>query len=179
MKKALVWKEAHAGRVVGQIERIGEASEIDSWTSYLKEKMETVEVPVGLEEREQHELETIIIPEVPGVDEVLEDVANSISYAAAIPAIPEHYGIQESDIKTKEARMGELRGLRDSKYQEVKEQLNKHSDADSSAIATEAEWRAYRILLRDVTEQFKNLDGSTKVAIKTANLSAALPTKPV
>ena len=93
MKKALVWKEAHAGRVVGQIERIGEASEIDSWTSYLKEKMETVEVPVGLESKESHELKTVLIAEVPAVDEVLEDIDNGISYVAPVDAIPAHYEV--------------------------------------------------------------------------------------
>lgn len=41
MKKILIWKENHEGKSVGQIERIAQASEINSWTHNLKTKMES------------------------------------------------------------------------------------------------------------------------------------------
>ena len=52
MKKALVWKEDSQGKVANQIERIGEVSEIDSWTHHLKSKMVIAEVPEELENLE-------------------------------------------------------------------------------------------------------------------------------
>lgn len=90
---------------------------------------------------------------------------------------PQEYTITETDT-TKDDLMEAFRALRDSQYQEAKEQINKHLDSDTNAISTEAAWRAYRVALRDATNQFKNLNGSIKVAILAADLVNSLPVKP-
>lgn len=152
MKKALIWKEDYQGRVAGQIERIGEAQEIDSWTHHLKERMEIVEVPVELESLEQYEIKA----ELDGESYVL---------------------IQNTEV-LKQKKMSELRSLRDLAIKEADVEINKHIDGDASAQGTEAGYKAYRIALRDVTEQFKNPDQSVKSEILNADIDTILPAKP-
>jgi len=64
MKKALVWKEEKAGRVVGQVERIGEPERIDPLKGNLYNSMVKVEVPTELEDVPLEHLEGVFVPAV-------------------------------------------------------------------------------------------------------------------
>jgi len=152
MKKALIWKEDYQGRVAGQIERIGSAESIDSWNHYLKEKMEIVEVPVELESLEQYEIKSELVDGL--------------------------YVLSQDDEVLKQKKMSELRSLRDVAIKEADVEINKHIDGDTSAQGTEAAYKAYRVALRDVTEQFKGVDGGIENSILNADLQAILPAKP-
>jgi hypothetical protein len=61
MKKALIWKEDAHGRIASKIEMINDAESIDSWSHYMKEHMVSIDVPQELEDKQQEELEAVLV----------------------------------------------------------------------------------------------------------------------
>jgi hypothetical protein len=139
-KKALVWKEDYMGRVAGQIERVGEASEIDSWSHHLKSKMSIADVPVELESLEGYEMDTAFVndkwtrdgfadesaPVVFAVDTWIKDGQADVTVDPADETytmhlagdldqrytfVPEHYVLSMNAAKDKEKRIAEKYNL--------------------------------------------------------------------
>lgn len=194
MKKALVWKEADQGRVIGQIERIGEASEIDGWNHHLKAKMEVVELAVELESIDQSQLKTILVAEIVGIEGVsefwskdgatvyidpLDDTWTHTPEVIEVVGIPEHYIIEKNMDVERNNKLSKIRQLREVLYQEVKIELNKIADNDPSAIATIADWGAYRIALRNITSSYKDVNGDGNSSLDNiSDMNLVFPVKP-
>ena len=78
-------------------------------------------------------------------------------------------------------KLDKLRSMRDTLWDEIKVELNKHADNHPATIATEALWRSYRNQLRDITEQYKQhkTDAAQASALDALDLeSEIMPTKP-
>ena len=206
MKKALVWKEDYQGKVANQIERIGEASEIDSWTHHLKEKMSIAEVPEELENLESFYLESYVVDAVEAVEAQPEHWSNgsdkvysaddiptlvdeegnpyldpAYKYIAAVEAVEAKESYlslrkkPEADQILRENKINQLRAKRAPLLTEADVKINIAEDDGKDASA----WRAYRKELRNITEQFKKVDGSWKVAVDSLNFeSFKFPAKP-
>lgn len=78
--------------------------------------------------------------------------------------VAEHYELQEDVDKVaaktqrqRDAKLAELRKQRDVKLGVADNQLKKHVDADPNAVAIEADWKTYRIALRDITSSYKDV----------------------
>jgi len=84
--------------------------------------------------------------------------------------------------KGRDDKLALLRSMRDDKCVEADHELNKHSDADPSKIDTEANWKIYRIALRDVTDSYKDGsgDGTSALDAFADDMSdfSGWPTKP-
>lgn len=81
----------------------------------------------------------------------------------------------------RDAKLDELRAQRDVLADEADHEINKHVDSDPNAIDTEANWKTYRIALRDVTDSYKSGDSGTSALDSfAADMSDfnAWPTKP-
>lgn len=152
MKKALIWNEDYKNRVAGDIEDIDSSEFIDSWDSNLRRKMIAIEVPAELENLEIYELK-------------------------ATPQ-GESYVLYRNDEAVKQQKMSEFRSLRDRLIEEADVEINKHIDGDVNAIGLESNWKAYRVSLRNATEQFKDGQNISN-SIITADLEASLPSKPI
>lgn len=206
MKKALVWKEDYQGKVANQIERIGEASEIDSWTHHLKSKMAVAEVPEELENLESFYLEPYIVDAVEAVEAQPEHWSNgsdkiynaddiptfvdeegnpyldpAYKHVAAVEAVEakdSYLSLRkkpEADKMLRENKINQLRARRIPLLVEADVKINIAEDDGKDASA----WRAYRKELRNITEQFKKVDGSWKVAVDSLNFeSFKFPAKP-
>lgn len=114
MKKALVWKEDYQGRVAGQIERIGEASEIDGWTHHLRERMSIAEVPVELEEKSISELDATLVAdkwtkegEADVFEQPLAEVDGEMVADETWTFVPEHYELSLNVQEDKNRRVSE------------------------------------------------------------------------
>lgn len=199
MKKALVWKDNHEGRLASQIERIGEASEIDSWTHHLKSKMLVIEVPEELEHLDAIYLESYIVDAVEGIEAQPEHWSNGsdkVYSADDIPTLVDEEGNPyldpayehvaaveaveakdsytslrkkpEADQMLRENKINELRAKRAVLLSELDIKINIAEDngEDTSAL------REKRKELRDITEQFKKVDGSWKVAVDSLDVNA-------
>ena len=199
MKKALVWKDHHEGRLASQIERIGEASEIDSWTHHLKSKMLVIEVPQELENLESFYLESYIVDAVEGVEAQPEHWSNGSNKVYSVDDIPtlvdeegnpyldpayKHVAAveaveakdsylslrkkPEADQMLREEKINQLRAKRARLLSELDIKINIAEDngKDTSAL------RQKRKELRDITEQFKKVDGSWKVAVDSLDVNA-------
>lgn len=90
-KKALVWKEDYQGKVADDIERIGDASEIDSWTHHLKSKMIIIDMPTELESEDIRFLEVVDVPEVVAVEGVTEHWTKDELTSYSLPMTEEHW----------------------------------------------------------------------------------------
>jgi len=199
MKKALVWKEDYQGKVANQIERIGEASEIDSWTHHLKSKMAVAEVPEELENLESFYLESYVVDAVEAVEAQPEHWSNGsdkVYSADDIPTLVDEEGNPyldpayehvdaieaveakesylslrkkpEADQMLRENKINQLRAKRAKLLSELDIKINIAEDngEDTSAL------RQKRKELRDITEQFKKVDGSWKVAVDSLDVNA-------
>lgn len=82
----------------------------------------------------------------------------------------------------RDSKLSELRKQRDVLALEADHELNKHADADTNKIGLEADWKTYRIALRDITSSYKDGsgDGTSALDAFAADLSdfSAWPTKP-
>lgn len=97
-------------------------------------------------------------------------------------------GIQEDqnllDAKLQMARnvkLFEMRKQRDILAKEADYELNKHIDSDSNAVGLEADWKTYRVALRNITDPHKdgNGDGSSALDAFVTDLSDfTWPVKP-
>ena len=199
MKKALVWKEDYQGKVANQIERIGEASEIDSWTHHLKSKMAVAEVPEELENLESFYLEPYIVDAVEAIEAQPEHWSNGsdkVYSADDIPTLVDEEGNPyldpayehvdaveaveakesylslrkkpEADQMLRENKINQLRAKRAKLLSELDIKINIAEDngEDTSVL------RQKRKELRDITEQFKKVDGSWKVAVDSLDVNA-------
>lgn len=198
MKKALVWKEDYQGKVANQIERIGEASEIDSWTHHLKSKMAVAEVPEELENLESFYLESYIVDAVEGVEAQLEHWSNGsdkVYSADDIPTLVDEEGNPYLDpaykhvaavdaVEAKESylslrkkpeadqmfRENKINQLRAKRAKLLSELDIKINIAEDNSEDTSA-LRQKRKELRDITEQFKKTDGSWKVVVDSLDVN--------
>lgn len=199
MKKALVWKEDYQGKVANQIERIGEASEIDSWTHHLKSKMAVAEVPEELENLESFYLESYVVDAVEAIEAQPEHWSNGsdkVYSADDIPTLVDEEGNPyldpayehvdaveaveakesylslrkkpEADQMLRENKINQLRAKRAKLLSELDIKINIAEDngEDTSVL------RQKRKELRDITEQFKKVDGSWKVAVDSLDVNA-------
>tara|TARA_R100000951_G_scaffold7705_1_gene7183 strand:+ start:2624 stop:3229 length:606 start_codon:yes stop_codon:yes gene_type:complete len=105
----------------------------------------------------------------------------AFEYVAAIEHVPfeaAFYTISKkssADQSIREAKMDQIRAVRNSLLGEADIEINKLEDAagDSSA------WRTYRQALRDLTEIYKKVDGDWKVSVDSIDVeSFEYPTKP-
>lgn len=206
MKKALVWKEEYQGRAVNQIERIDAAEAIDSWSHHLKSKMEILEVPKDLEHLESYYLEAYTVEAVEAVEAQPEHWSNgsekvysaddiptlvdeegnpqldsSYKYVKAVEAVEgkESYILlrkkADTDQRLREEKINQLRVKRQLLLNQADIEINKLVDDGEDASS----WRAYRKQLRDVTEQYKKVDGDWKVAVDSLDVqSFEFPAKP-
>lgn len=206
MKKALVWKEDYQGRLANQIERIGEASEIDSWTHHLKSKMVVIEVPEELENLESFYLEPYIVDAVEAVEAQPEHWSNGsdkVYSADDIPTLVDEEGNPyldpayqhvdaveaveakesylslrkkpEADQMLRENKINQLRAKRAPLLTEADVKINIAEDDGEDASA----WRVYRKELRNITEEYKKVDGNWKVAVDSLDVeSFEFPAKP-
>lgn len=153
--KALIWKEdvEEIARKAGKLERVGTEEELLQTPEHYLEKLQLVDFPEELEGKQPHELSAELVDG--------------------------NYVISEDQEYKKLLKMQEFKSMREPLLAMADVELKKHEDSDPKAVAAMEDWKAYRIALRDCTEQFKKVDGGVKVAILTADLLAALPTKPV
>lgn len=198
MKKALVWKEDYQGRVVNQIERIGEAFEIDSWTHHLKSKMTVAEVPEELENLESFYLEPYTVDAIKAIEAQPEHWSNGsdkVYSADDIPTLVDEEGNPYLDpaykhveaveaVEAKESylslrkkpeadqmlRENKINQLRAKRARLLSELDIKINIAEDNGEDTLA-LRERRKELRDVTEQFKKADGSWKVAVDSLDVN--------
>ena len=81
----------------------------------------------------------------------------------------EHQGVyysfvidsEKQDKLLKKIRKDKIRGIREERDQMLliaDNGINKHFDNDPKAKKTLDEWKAYRIALRDITDEYKNFD---------------------
>jgi hypothetical protein len=84
-----------------------------------------------------------------------------------VPAVEYSWEIvdDEDAIKQDQANkvLDKIRVKRDVLIVEADANVNKHIDGDSNAVGNEADWKAYRIALRDCTEPLKE-DGVAKLS---------------
>lgn len=104
--------------------------------------------------------------------------------------IPEHYALQLNQTKKdarivveREAKLEILRAQRVVKFSEADVELLKHYDGDANIVGTEADWKAYRVNLRNVTDSYKehSSDSAHATAIDAEDAdwaSFTWPTKP-
>lgn len=199
MKKALVWKEDYQGRLANQIERIGEASEIDSWSHHLKSKMAVAEVPEELENLESFYLESYVVDAVEAVEaqpEHWSNGSNKVYSADDIPTLVDEEGNPyidpaykhvaavdaveakesylslrkkpEADQMLRENKINQLRAKRARLLSELDIKINIAEDNGEDT----SDLRQKRKELRDITEQFKKVDGSWKVAVDSLDVNA-------
>jgi hypothetical protein len=82
---------------------------------------------------------------------------------------PAHYELQEdADLvtakkqKIRNQKLEKLRDFRKPKLNKADDQIKKHEDSDLNAVATKAEWQAYRIYLRNMTDNYKYVSDNSK-----------------
>ena len=96
--------------------------------------------------------------------------------------VDDHYEVEEdADLKAivvqaqRNAKLGEIRAMRDPKLAEADIEIFKLEDLAADASS----WRAYRVALRDFTETWKKVDGNAKAIIDSVDLEAlSWPAKP-
>ena len=88
------------------------------------------------------------------------------------------YEIQKADGADqayRDGKMTQVRHNREALLTEADNEINKIEDTSGDASA----WRTYRVALRDVTEAYKETDGSWKSDVDSLDASAfSWPTKP-
>lgn len=199
MKKALVWKEDYQGKVANQIERIGEASEIDSWTHHLKSKMLVIEVPQELEHLESFYLESYAVDAVEAVEAQPEHWSNgsdkiysaddiptlvdeegnpyldpAYKYVAAVEAVEakdSYMSLRKKPEADQMLREKKINQLRAKRAVLLSELDIKINIAEDNGEDTLA-LRQKRKELRDITEQFKKFDGNWKVAVDSLDVES-------
>lgn len=199
MKKVLIWKENYQGRVAGQIERIGEASEIDSWTHHLKSKMAVAEVPVELENFKSFYLESYTVDAVEAIEaqpECWSNGSDKVYSADDIPTLVDEEGNPYLDpsyeyveaVEAVEAKESYLslrkkseadQMLRENKINELRAKRSvllseldiKINIAEDNNEDTSV-FREKRKELRDITEQFKKADGSWKETVDSLDVES-------
>lgn len=97
-------------------------------------------------------------------DPYLDPAYVRVPAVAAEPAVPAHYRIKKTssaDQELRQIKMDRLSALREPLLAEADIEINKLEDngGDSSA------WRTYRQALRDITEEFKKVNGEWKVLV--------------
>lgn len=205
MKKALVWKQNYKGRE-GQIERIGEASEIDSWTHYFKVNMDVIDVPKDLENISSFYLESYVVPAIEAVEAQPEHWSNGsdkVYSADDIPTLVDEEGNPYLDPAYKHVDAVEAVEAKDSyislrKKPEADQMLRENKinrlRAKRAPLLAEADvkiniaeddgkdasaWRAYRKELRNITEQYKKVDKQWKALVDSLDVeSFEFPKKP-
>jgi len=63
-----------------------------------------------------------------------------------------------------------LRSLRDSLFEDADNEIKKHYDGDNKAKKTESEYKAYRIALRNITDDYKDENGNGNSSLDAYNL---------
>ena len=199
MKKALVWKEDYQGRVAGQIERIGEASEIDGWTHHLRKRMSIAEVPVELENFKSFYLESYTVDAVDAIEaqpECWSNGSDKVYSADDIPTLVDEEGNPYLDpsyeyveaVEAVEAKESYLslrkkseadQMLRENKINELRAKravLLSELDIKINIAEDNNEdtsvFREKRKELRDITEQFKKADGSWEETVDSLDVES-------
>ena len=164
MKKALVYREARDGRVVGQVEMIMDAAEMDKWSHHILAFTEKVEIPSGLEQVPQHLLEGVL----KAVPTILDPTITENKWVIQKKA--------SADLELRKNKLNELRSLREPLLKEADIQINKLMDANLNALP----WRTYRQTLRDITKSMLKVNGDPKASVDSLDLTAFIfPVKPV
>ena len=91
--------------------------------------------------------------------------------------------VAQADIDAKDRgdKLDAIREHREPLLEEADKELHKHSDGDANAVGLEADWKAYRKNLRDITDQYKDVNGDPTSAIDGVDDPATdvtWPTKP-
>jgi len=111
-------------------------------------------------------------------DPYLDPDWSHVDAVEAADGVPAHYRVKKTssaDQELREAKMDELRALRDPLLDEADKVINTLEDDGADASA----WRAYRKSLRDITETYKKVDGNWKVITDSLVVSEfVFPTKP-
>lgn len=203
MRKAFIVTKQIPNHNVGDILRIAEAKEMDSWKGIHRSWGEAVEIPTSI----THDLiEAKLIPEqafVAGIPESWTDGTTTVYNVNDIPTltdangnayldpnfihipevpqisfIPEHWKIVEAANATQQLRqkiIDRLSALREPLLREADIEINKLIDLGLDISL----WSAYRQALRDVTEPYKKVNGGWKVATDSIDLkNFTWPVKP-
>lgn len=120
-----------------------------------------------------------------GEADVLVDPQDpSWTYVASAPELVLDQALVDAkEQKGRDDKLALLRRERDEKAMEADHEIHKHYDADANKIGLEADWKAYRVALRDVTDAYKDTDpmvGTAALDAFEADMSdfSGWPTKP-
>jgi len=151
MKKALICIQEHNGIPVGTIlDFLDEAAQeaYENWPQDLRDHVEMLDIPENLQNEPEEDLKT--------------EISN------------EQFAIVKKTVnELRMIKMGKLLGERAFLLYEADVEINKKVDAGQDASA----WRTYRQALRDVTEPYKNEDGSLKEIVDNLEI-LDYPAKP-
>jgi hypothetical protein len=108
----------------------------------------------------------------------LDPAYTHVAAVEAADAIPAYYKLRRktgADQEIREAIIEQIRVLRAPLLSEADITINILEDAGQDVSA----WRAYRTQLRDITEQYKKVDGDWKVAVESIDVeNYEFPAKP-
>ena len=206
MKKALVYDKDYLNNKVGDIFRIGEASEITSFKHWMVVDKILKIMDVDSEEIPTKYLEVVEVPQVEGVAGTQEHWTNGVDIvydANDIPTLVDEEGQPYLDpewiyvdavepiqgipahkkIAKKTNADQELRDAKMDKIKVLRQLLLEEADIKINILADSgldsSVWRAYRQALRDVTEPYKKVDGNWRVSVDSLVVEQfQFPSKP-
>lgn len=192
MKKALVYNKDYLNNKVGDILRIGEASEISSFKHWMMVNKILKVMDVDSEGVPVDCLEVVEVPQVVGVEGSLEHWTNGVDIVYDVNDIPTlvdgegypyldpewvHVDAVESIQSvpahkkiTKKANADQsLREVKMQQLRVLREPLLQEADIKINTLmdtdADASSWRSYRQELREITEPFKKVNGDWKASV--------------